>query len=67
MPTVYARTLRRAAEILGGDQMLATTLQVTPTNLALWLAGHERPPTNVFLAAVDLISEHDIAKIRPPG
>jgi len=37
MPTVYARTLRRAAELLGGEGALAARLGVTKKELDLWL------------------------------
>jgi hypothetical protein len=54
---LYARTLLRAAELVGGEQQLAVQLKVTPSHLALWLAGTEVPPTDIFLKAVDVISE----------
>ena len=55
MPTVYARTLKRAAEIVGGDTSLAVWLRVTPSHLSLWLSGTEDPPVeiNLPLAAAD--------------
>jgi hypothetical protein len=61
-------TLRRAAEIAGGEQQLAFLLKVTPSHLALWLAGAEVPPGYIFLRAVDIVTEHDLAKLSsaPP-
>ena len=59
MPTVHARTLKRAAELLGGLEQLAHRLSVTPGHLALWVAATEPTPPNVFLKAVDLIQEYD--------
>lgn len=59
MPSVYARALRRAAEILGSEDLLAARLKVEPAQLGLWLKGMATPPTRVFLEAVDLIVAHD--------
>lgn len=59
MQEVRVRTLRRAAEIMGGEQPLAVHLRVTPSHLALWLEGKEVPPDHIFLKAVDLVTEHD--------
>jgi DNA-binding transcriptional regulator YdaS (Cro superfamily) len=58
---LYVRTLQRAAEIVGGEQELALRLKVTPSHLALWIRGIETPPGNVFLRAVDLVSEHEVS------
>ena len=60
---VHVATLRRAAEIAGGEQQLAVVLKVTPSHLALWLRGVTEPPGDVFLRAVDLISEHELARL----
>lgn len=61
MSDVYIRTLVRAAEIVGGAQELAFKLNVTPSHLSLWLGGLEACPAHVFLKAVDLVLERDIA------
>ena len=61
MPDVYIRTLMRAAEISGGAQELAFKLKVTPSHLSLWLGGLEPCPPDVFLKAVDLVLEREIA------
>jgi DNA-binding transcriptional regulator YdaS (Cro superfamily) len=63
VPDVYLRTLQRAALIAGGEQALALELKVTPSHLALWLQGIERPPLDIFLRAVDLVSEHEFAQL----
>ena len=57
---VHVRTLKRAAEIAGGEQPLALCLKVTPSHLALWLAGIETPPVDVFLRAVDIVTDHEL-------
>ena len=60
MPTVYARTLRRAAELLGGEGALAARLGVTMHELDLWLRNLVRPPNDVFLKAADIVGEHEL-------
>jgi hypothetical protein len=56
--------LRRAAEILGGPVQLRGYLKVSAFVLALWMSGGAAPPTEVFLKAVDLIVERDIADLK---
>ena len=60
MPTVHARTLRRASDIVGGDAALAAWLHVTPSHLALWLSGAEAPPMEMFLKAVDVVTDNSV-------
>lgn len=57
MAEVHIRTLRRAAEIVGGEEELAMRLKVTPSHLSLWIKGLATPPADVFLRVVDLILE----------
>ena len=52
----YARTLRQAAEVAGGEAGLAVALEVSPEALKRWLEGAEPPPMEVHLAALDLIT-----------
>ena len=63
VPDLYLRTLQRAAKIVGGEQALALHLKVTPSHLTLWLKGLERPTTEAFLRAVDLVSEYELAQL----
>jgi hypothetical protein len=53
------RVLQRAAEILGSERALARELRVPMLELFMWLRGSERPTRPVFLAAVDILIEHD--------
>jgi hypothetical protein len=62
VPDVYVKTLQRAAEIEGGEQGLALRLKVTPSHLALWIQGIERPPVEVFLRAVDLVTDQQFPR-----
>jgi len=66
VPNVYARTIKRAAEIVGGEVALAKRLSVSPDKIAHWIEGRETPHTSVFLKAVDIISEHKLANTRSP-
>ena len=66
MPTVYARTLVRAAELVGGQQELARQLGVFPSHLVAWIAGTSNPPVEVFLKAVDIVGDHDNQQLRTP-
>jgi DNA-binding transcriptional regulator YdaS (Cro superfamily) len=64
VPTVQARTLRRASAIVGGIQALATKLGVEPLRLRDWMEGSATPPGDVFLKAVEIVLERDAA---PPN
>ena len=52
--------LSRAAELVGGENVIAKRLGVTPARLDLWLAGAETIPMWVFLELVDIL-------LGPPG
>lgn len=52
----YARTLRQAAEVVGGEENLADALKASPDALSRWLRGEESPPIQVHLAALDLVT-----------
>lgn len=52
---VFAVTLARAAEIVGGTRALRDVLGVRQMHLDAWLNGRSSPPAAVFLTAVDLI------------
>ena len=59
------RTLRRAAEILGGIDQLRIYLRASRRQLAAWMQGGEKLPLDLFLKIVDLILEHGSPSI--PG
>jgi hypothetical protein len=63
VPTVYARTLRKAAAIVGAEEALALRLNVTPSHLALWIKGLAEPPGSIFLKAADIVAEHELHEI----
>ena len=56
MPNVYARTLKSAARLVGGDEELAHRLDVSGSDLAAWAAGCGVPPIDALLKAVDLLA-----------
>jgi len=53
--TVFARTLHRACEVLGGLEPTSRHLGVSTASLTRWIGGVEQPPLDVFLAAVDVV------------
>jgi DNA-binding transcriptional regulator YdaS (Cro superfamily) len=55
--TAHTRTLRRAVEVVGSPKELAETLGVSPESLAAWLAGDEALPSEVYLRALDVVSQ----------
>lgn len=59
MPNLYARTLKRAAQVVGGAEPLAARLNVSETRLTFWINGAAPTPADIFLKAVDLINEYD--------
>jgi hypothetical protein len=61
---VRARTLRKAADIVGGRDALRGRLHVSALVLALWMSGVESPPTDAFLKAVDIVEEAKLASVK---
>ncbi|HEY3074423.1 MAG TPA: YdaS family helix-turn-helix protein [Burkholderiales bacterium] len=55
--TAHTRTLRRAVEVVGSPEELAETLGVSPESLAAWLAGEQALPNEVYMRALDLVSQ----------
>ena len=66
MPTVHARTVRRAAEIVGGVQLLAAALDARDANLKKWLGGEVPVPENIFLKCVDIVNAEQLDQISLP-
>lgn len=54
--------LKRAIEIVGGREALCEYLGVSETRLNLWLGARVRLPDPIFLRAVDLVLQDDIAR-----
>jgi hypothetical protein len=49
------RALTRAAEILGGIELLSSRLRVPQERVERWIAGEDSIPTGVFSLAVAVI------------
>ena len=62
MLELQSTLLKRAAQITGGDSELCEYLGVSEARLRLWLAGRVRLPDPIFLKAVDLVLQDDIAR-----
>lgn len=67
MANVHVKTLKRAAEVAGGEQELAVLLKVTPSHLRLWMTGFTDPPGDIFLCAVDLVLGRSLPAPFKPG
>jgi hypothetical protein len=61
--TVYSRTLRKAAEIIGGRAKLCRHLRVPMSELEQWIDDKAVPPIAIFLRAVDVV----VADTAAPG
>lgn len=64
--TLYTRALRRASELLGGENVLAARLRVSRTAVTLWMSGLAGVPDDVFLKVVDLLLERKLSDMRAP-
>jgi hypothetical protein len=62
-PSVYSRTLQKAAELIGGRGRLCRHLQVPMSDLQKWIEDQAVPPIGIFLRAVDLV----IQETPPPA
>jgi hypothetical protein len=60
---IHRRALRRAAEILGGDEQLRLHLGATEVDFASWNGARELP-RNIFLRLVDIITDEEIRQVR---
>lgn len=54
---MYARLLKRAAEVLGSAEALREYLGVSAAQLNFWMRGAAPPPDSVFLRLADLLAE----------
>ena len=54
--SVQTRTLRRAADTLGGIGELASLLNTPEGDVRRWIEGTDRPPQVAFLKALDIVA-----------
>ena len=59
---IHNRALRRAAQILGGEEKLRLHLGATETDFKSWTGSHELP-RNIFLRLVDIITEEEVRQV----
>lgn len=59
---IHDRALRRAAEILGGQEKLRLHLGATETDFSSW-TGLQELPRNVFLRLVDIITDEEVRQV----
>lgn len=62
MTSAVIRTLRRAADTLGGEQPLAEALVVPLDQLEEWLKGKGLPMNAVYLTALDIVAQGPLWK-----
>jgi DNA-binding transcriptional regulator YdaS (Cro superfamily) len=61
MPNLRAQTLARAAMIVGGVDALAERLGVAPGTLSMLIRGETSVPPEMFVVAIDIITEAGLA------
>lgn len=54
--TASIRTLRRALATIGSEERLAAALNCSPLELVRWLSGERPAPSDVFIAALDIVA-----------
>jgi hypothetical protein len=62
--SVRSQTLARAADIVGGPELLRRRLNISALLLAVWLNGAEPLPTEVFLKAVDIVEQEVFESLK---
>ena len=60
---IHKRALRRAAEIVGGNEKLMLHLGVSEVEFSGW-AGKRDLPRDIFLRLVDIITNEEVRKVR---
>ena len=59
---IHTRALRRASQILGGEDRLRVHLGATEIDFSSWLNQKELP-RNIFLRLVDIITEEEVRQV----
>ena len=62
MENSVTRTLTRALRSMGSLERLAEHLGVSESQLMQWLTGNGRPPTPIYLRALDLVARGPFAR-----
>lgn len=66
MAGLRAATVRRAAEIVGGAEVLAAQLDVDEQYLRKWINGQLPIPQEFFLRCVDIVNAQLLGEIGEP-
>ena len=66
MAGLRAATVRRAAEIVGGVEVLAAQLDIGEQYLKKWIKGQLPIPQEFFLRCVDIVNAHLLGEIGEP-
>jgi hypothetical protein len=61
---IHQRALKRAAEILGGDEKLRLHLGVTEGDFFGWSSTVRELPRNIFLRLVDIITDEEVRQVQ---
>ena len=59
---IHTRALRRASQILGGEDRLRAHLGATEIDFSSWLNQKELP-RNIFLRLVDIITDEEVRQV----
>jgi hypothetical protein len=60
---IHKRALRRAAEIVGGNEQLRLHLGASEVEFSSW-AERRDLPRDIFLRLVDIITEEEVRAVR---
>jgi hypothetical protein len=63
---IHKRALRRAAEIIGGNEQLRAYLGVSEVEFVNW-AGKSDLPRDIFLRLVDIVTKEEVRDVRTIG
>ena len=62
--TASIRTLRRALATVGSEEQLAAALNCSPLDLVRWLSGEKPAPSEIFIAALDIVAGAGLRRQR---
>jgi hypothetical protein len=63
LPSVHSRAVRKAAELLGGRQVLADRLNLARPDIDAWIADERRPTLAELLRIVEVILDQNEAHL----
>jgi DNA-binding transcriptional regulator YdaS (Cro superfamily) len=65
--TPQTRTLKRALGVAGSTKRLADLLGADISDLSAWLAGDRSTPTDMYMRALDVVSQGHFYKASSKG